>query len=99
MSFLLRCRTVVASVLCLMGSALAAGPAPRPPDPLDPQADVPSARHRSVVPAMPAPFDVAVGDWPRANAHVARVGGWRAYAREAAAPAPAASATASGAQR
>ncbi len=97
MSFLLRCRPMVATALCLVGSALAAGPSPRPPDPLDPQAAVPAARHRSVVPTTPAPVEVAVGDWQRANANVARIGGWHAYAREAAAPAPAA--VASGASR
>lgn len=31
--------------------------------------------------------DDAVGDWRRANAEVARIGGWRVYARETAPPA------------
>lgn len=92
MSFLHRCRPLAASALCLMGSALAAGPATRPPDPLDPQATVPPARHRPVVPVATQPAEVAVGDWVRANTAVERIGGWRAYAREAAAPAAAASA-------
>jgi hypothetical protein len=37
--------------------------------------------------------DTAVGPWRAVNDTVQRAGGWRAYAREAAAPSPAASAT------
>ena len=35
--------------------------------------------------------DDAVGDWRQANAEVARIGGWRVYARETAPPAKAVS--------
>ena len=37
--------------------------------------------------------DEAVGDWRQANAQVARIGGWRVYARETAPPAKAVSPT------
>ena len=37
--------------------------------------------------------DDAVGDWRQANAEVARIGGWRVYARETAPPAKAVSPT------
>jgi len=60
---------------------------PKSPDPLDPSASVPLATHRSALagyrPALP---DVPVASWKEVNDRVARVGGWRVYAREAAAP-------------
>ncbi len=63
------------------------------PDPRDAQAAVPPVVHRPVVAATPRPAaDDAVGSWPDANARVVRAGGWRAYAREAQAPAAGASA-------
>lgn len=70
---------------------LAAAPRALPrPDPLDArapllrQAPVPSWR------VDPLDADPEPADWREANQRVARIGGWRAYAREAAAPAPAA---------
>lgn len=63
-------------------------------DPLDARAAVPPALHRSALAgyrgAASAPAE-PIG-WRRANDAVARIGGWRAYAREAAASEPAASA-------
>ena len=74
-----------------MASAPAlAEPTPRPPrpDPLDPQANVPvltykSSLKRDLRPAADGPIS-----WRQANDTVTRIGGWRAYAREANAPAP-----------
>lgn len=64
------------------------------PDPLDPRARVPSPRHRTVL-SRPLPASAIApaepGDWRAANDEVHRIGGWRTYAREAAAAAPAAS--------
>ena len=62
------------------------------PDPLDPKAQVPSVRYESAF----APFR-RIGDdkpvaWREANDAVARIGGWRVYAREAQQPEPAAAA-------
>ena len=63
------------------------------PDPLDAQAALPLLRYRSALQAYRPNVAAAVGNWPAANEQVGRIGGWRAYAREAqqpdAAPAPA----------
>ena len=55
---------------------------PRPADPLDPRAAVPTLRH---VPSFAGYLRYAeqpVGDWRDANEATRRAGGWRAYARE-----------------
>lgn len=68
----------------LLSLALAAGtPAA---DPLDARTPVPPARH---APALRAPrADAPPIDWREANDTVLRRGGWRTYAREAAASEP-----------
>ncbi|WP_341887960.1 hypothetical protein [Variovorax sp. YR752] len=72
-----------------------AGPPRAPADPLDPQAAVPAAVHRSSLTSYRGAGELRVGSWKDANEQVNRIGGWRAYAREAAAPvAPAAKASA-----
>ena len=48
--------------------------------------------HRSAFSGYTRHSDTPVGPWREVNDTVQRVGGWRAYAREAAAPGPAASA-------
>lgn len=80
-----------AAVLALWAglSALAASP-PRP-DPADPAAPVPPAVHRPAFRDHRPAADPPPARWPEANAHVGRIGGWRSYAREAAAPASGAS--------
>ena len=70
-------------------------PETRRPDPLNPQAQVPAALYRSAFEGYRPSAETAVGAWPDANKAVQQAGGWRAYAREAAAPqsaSPAASA-------
>lgn len=63
--------------------------APRP-DPLDPNARVPAMRYGSPLePSRRAADDQPLA-WREANDAVARIGGWRAYAREAQQPDPAA---------
>ncbi len=62
-------------------------------DPLDPRAAVPPVLHRSSLHAYRPATEVPVGSWKDANDTVTRIGGWRAYAREAAQPEPAAPAT------
>lgn len=64
------------------------------PDPLDAQASVPPSIHRSPLARYRSAGDVELGSWREANDTVTRIGGWRAYAREAHAPAAAASAPA-----
>lgn len=82
---------VAAGLAALSAAALAQAPArPAMPDPLDAQAAVPQARHVSAMGAYRPLAEAPVGSWKDANERVNRIGGWRAYAREAATPAPAA---------
>lgn len=100
-----------------LGFALAAGlaagasahaqgaPTPTRPDPLNPGTTVPAATHTSALTRYRSTGDVKVDSWREANDMVARIGGWRVYAREAAqpeaasAPAPAVSQSPSGSVR
>ncbi len=90
-SIILR-RPALATVPCLLLAALLTAHAQPPtsaaprPDPLDPKAVVPAVRYESAFalpgrPAHPPPIG-----WREANDAVARIGGWRAYAREAQQP-------------
>lgn len=63
-------------------AAAAAAPA-APPDPLDAAAAVPSLRHESVTARHRALAEPQVAPWKASNDTVGRIGGWRAYAREA----------------
>jgi len=73
----------------LLAAAAHAQPVPVRPDPLDPQAAVPPATHRSALAAYRPAHEVKLGSWKDANSTVNRIGGWRAYAREASAAEPA----------
>jgi hypothetical protein len=79
-------RGLLAAALIATPLAWAQPPSPVP-DPLDARAEVPLAAHRSVFAAYRAVREVQAGNWKEANDRVARIGGWRAYAREAAQPA------------
>lgn len=85
-------RTALAVLLLSAGalpvSAQSTTPTKRP-DPTDAQADVPPVVHRPAIAKAAPPAEVPVGSWSQANDTVWRIGGWRAYAREAAAPSPA----------
>ncbi len=61
-------------------------------DPGDPAAPTMPLHHRSSFESYRAPKPAVATDWLEANREVAAVGGWRAYAREAQAADPAASA-------
>jgi len=63
-------------------------------DPTDAAAAVPPAAYRSSLGSYRRLADPPPADWKAANQTVERIGGWRAYAREANAPTPAASAPA-----
>lgn len=63
-------------------------------DPLDPQARVPAITHSSPLAGYRRLGDDKRVTWPEANETVNRIGGWRAYAREARQPDPAAPAPA-----
>ena len=59
------------------------------PDPLDPKAKVPALTYASSLkPAERLAADKPIS-WREANDNVARIGGWRVYAREAQQPDPA----------
>lgn len=64
------------------------------PDPLDPQAQVPAMGYRSSLAQYRRLGDDERTPWTQANETVNRIGGWRAYARQAQQPEPAASAPA-----
>ena len=97
-SISLRPARPLAALALLVALPLAqAQPAPSRPDPLDAQAQVPPAVHTSPLATYRRLGDDRRVPWPEANATVNRIGGWRAYAREAQQPADAASATPKGA--
>jgi hypothetical protein len=62
------------------------------PDPLDPRARVPAPRPPEALRRYRPATTPEVGSWREANDTVARVGGWKAYLREAQQPESAASA-------
>jgi hypothetical protein len=65
------------------GSASSAGQG----DPADPAAAVPALTWRSALKGLRIAHEPARVDWRAANDTVTRIGGWRAYAREAQEPA------------
>ena len=69
------------------GSPGAAGPAPAArPDPLDATASVPAPTYNSPFARFRSLGDDKPISWREANDAVARIGGWRVYAREAQQP-------------
>lgn len=91
-------RLVPSALLTGLAAALLtarADPAPRAtrPDPLDPKASVPAVAYQSSFARYRLLGDEKPVSWKDANDTVARIGGWRVYAREAQQPD-----TASGAQ-
>ena len=77
--------------------ALAPTRAQARPDPADAAAPVPALVYASPLASFRALADEAPVPWRQANDTAARIGGWRAYAREAGAPAQPASSAAPGA--
>ncbi len=75
--------------LLLAAQAQAQLPATTRPDPLDPKAQVPLLRHESSFAQFRRIGDDKPVAWREANDAVARIGGWRVYAREAQQPEPA----------
>jgi hypothetical protein len=78
-------------LLCSLSLGVQAQQASRP-QATDAQAPVPPLRHQSALPAHTRSAPLVVGDWAALIRQVARIGGWRAYAREAASAAAPASA-------
>ena len=75
------CAALLAPALLL--AAEPAGAANPATDPLDPQAPVPALVHRPVFGAYRPLGDAPLRDWKEVNQEVNRIGGWRAYTREA----------------
>lgn len=69
----------------LLVSASHAQPVASPvrPDPLDAKAEVAPVTYTSPLSRYRPAGDVKVGSWRAANDTVTRIGGWRAYTREA----------------
>ncbi|MES2715056.1 MAG: hypothetical protein V4795_04795 [Pseudomonadota bacterium] len=76
--------------LLLAAQAQAQSPTAGRPDPLDPKAQVPATRYESSFAQFRRAGDDKPLAWREANDAVARIGGWRVYAREAQQPDPAA---------
>lgn len=88
------CRAIPAIALLAASFAHAQGTASSTAraDPLDPQVRVPAASYQSPLANFRRLGDDTPVSWKAANETVNRIGGWRAYAREAQQPDPAASA-------
>ncbi|WP_394778733.1 hypothetical protein [Undibacterium sp.] len=84
---LLACCSLLA-LSAIAQPALAAEPA-KQPDPLDPRAAVPALQYRSTLQSFRPFADQEVGDWKAQNETTGKIGGWRAYARQAREPDPA----------
>lgn len=75
---------LAAGIVALPGAAqTAASAASKPPDPLDAKAPVPALRYESALASFRRWTDNKPVSWREANDTVARIGGWRTYAREA----------------
>ncbi len=91
-------RWLMPATFALATAAVAAPGAPGPDvdrrvaDPLDATAKLPPLAYKSVLGSYKRLAETEPVPWRQANDRVARIGGWRAYAREANAPAAAASA-------
>jgi hypothetical protein len=72
---------LLASAL-LSASAASAGAQSASADPLDAKAQVPPLKYRSSLEGYRRLSDEKVAPWKEANETTARIGGWRAYARE-----------------
>lgn len=85
-------RRLLPAALIAAACAAAAQTAPpvARPDPLDAQARVPALQYESSFGASRRSADDKPLSWREANDQVARIGGWRVYAREALPPEPAA---------
>jgi hypothetical protein len=80
-------RWLLPAGLIAVASSIGATERNAKPDPLDPAASAPVAVHRSAFSSYQRMRDDKLLPWKQANEEVARIGGWRSYAREAAQPA------------
>jgi len=83
------CTTALAAQAQVTSSPGSAHPAPAVrPDPLDAKASVPALSYRSSFSRYRGLGEDKPVSWREANDAVARIGGWRVYAREAQQPEP-----------
>jgi hypothetical protein len=83
------CTTALAAQAQVTSSPGSAHPAPSVrPDPLDAKASVPALSYRSSFSRYRGLGEDKPVSWREANDAVARIGGWRVYAREAQQPEP-----------
>lgn len=89
---ILRWLTPTALCVAAFGAAAQSPPPPvRSGDPLDASASVPAVVYESALDRHRHATEGKAIAWRNANDTVARIGGWRTYAREAQQPEPAAS--------
>lgn len=95
MSFLRSPRAAICALPVLAAACWPAVAAAGRPDPANVDADVPFLKHQSALQRYRPLGEATPKPWRAANEEVARIGGWRAYLREATAPeaAPASTAT------
>jgi hypothetical protein len=87
-------RPAVLCAVALTAAAQTPTPAARKADPLDARAGVPATAYESAFSRYRRTADGTAIPWRESNDTAARIGGWRAYAREAQRPEPGASAPA-----
>lgn len=88
MTYLSWCTSPMALALAIAIPAHAQTSTTSRPDALDSKASVPAVVYRSALSTYRPHAEQPVGAWREANETVNRVGGWRAYAREARVPQP-----------
>jgi hypothetical protein len=92
-----RMRWLMPASLCALAFAATAQTPPsaaRKADPLDASVAVPAVRYESSLSRYRGAAEAKAIPWRESNDTAARIGGWRAYAREAQQPDPASSAAA-----
>ena len=78
--------SLLCSIFLTSQSLAQTAPSARRADPLDPKAMVPALRYESALAQYRRLSDEKTLSWREANDAVARIGGWRVYAREAQQP-------------
>jgi hypothetical protein len=79
----LRIALALAAGLSAAGAVAQGAPEPVARDPADPRAEAPPLVHRSPFASYRVFTGDGPGSWRGVNDEVARIGGWKAYAREA----------------
>ncbi|MCB1996202.1 MAG: hypothetical protein H6933_02285 [Burkholderiaceae bacterium] len=86
LSFLRSQRAAIRALPLLAAACWHAAATAGRPDPTNVDADVPPLKHQSALQRYRPLGETPLKSWRAANEAVARIGGWRAYLREATAP-------------